>query len=256
MRILASPTAGGARTEDGRTPGRPAPCGNGHGGHVAAGDGEGFPVVALGIANVGKSTTLSAIAGDRSVFAARDVPRATRSLAVHRAGPLLLVDTPGLDADAQDTRLALGACAGAGIVLFCHSLRMGELRPREIEALRAYAGSSELFRRTCFVLTHADDLADDTIARTVSEVIADQLRSVFRVPFVAPGAPYAVLPDGAPPPRRLKMVANDRYWRAQALNGPAGRALAEMSGVPALRRLLLQIAERRAGRTERRQVHP
>ncbi len=56
-------------------------------------------IVALGIANAGKSTVLSALGDEMDLFEAGDVPGVTTAIKEVRAGSMLLVDTPGLDVD-------------------------------------------------------------------------------------------------------------------------------------------------------------
>lgn len=203
-------------------------------------------VVAIGITNAGKSATLSALADCRGLFPSRDVPRATRTVSAFEVGRLRLIDTPGLDASELDTRQALATAFEAQRVLFCHSLRMGDLRPTELAALATYrrggtnvAGpGSRIVDRTWFVLTHADDVANQRVADEIAEAIAGQLRRMFELPFLAPRAPAVEVGPGERPPRRLLFVANRRYWLARRHDGQVREQLLAMSGIPRLLRCL------------------
>src|SRR4051794_23345941 len=125
-------------------------------------------IVALGIVNAGKSSLLSALADEKQLFPSGDVPRVTRVVQKEARSGLLLVDTPGLDATDEDAELAFETAASAHAVLWCHSLRMGELRRTELDALDRYQSKNGLWR-ACFVLTHGDNVASLEIVRVVSK---------------------------------------------------------------------------------------
>jgi hypothetical protein len=113
-----------------------------------------WTVLALGIVNAGKSSVLSALADKPDLFPSGDLPRITRVVERQRAGPLLLVDTPGLDADNTEADQAMRQITDANTILWCHSLRMGELHAAELAALRRCRVGKGTIRKTCFVLTH------------------------------------------------------------------------------------------------------
>jgi len=196
-------------------------------------------VVALGIVNAGKSSLLSALLDRPDAFPSGDVPRVTRSIQVEHAAGLTLVDTPGLDAEEKDVALAFEAASSANQVLWCHSLRMGELRPTELDALRRYRDSSQnRLWRTCFVLTHGDNVASFDVVRTVSRRIAEQLGEIFNMAFIGVGEPVLDARPGQRKPRPFNVVGVRTYWRARAVNGGHNQSLAARSGVPRLRDFL------------------
>lgn len=195
-------------------------------------------VVAIGNTNAGKSATLSALANCRNLFPSRDVPRATRNICAFEVDSLRLIDTPGLDADETDTKMALLTAAKAQRVIFCHSARTGDLRPTELRALTLYGRDPRAVWKTHFVLTHADDVAGTSVLRAVAERVAAQLRDTLAVPFLPPDAPFVEVVPGQPTPRRIHLVANQRYWLAVGCQGRARRQLLALSGIPQLLRRL------------------
>lgn len=208
-----------------------------------------FVVIALGVTNAGKSATLSALAGRRGLFRSGDVPRVTRSLQAEPSGCLLLVDTPGLDAAAEDSTMAIGAAVAADVVLFCHSLRVGEFRPLEIDALRAYAKRGGCIERTCFVMTHADDVADTETLQLVTTAAAAQLRTELQFPIVGWRGQNVEMPNGRRP-RPFNLVGNERFWRAQTTAEPVRSSWLARSGIPRLRRYLDDLSARHGVRRE------
>jgi len=193
-----------------------------------------FTVVALGIANAGKSSVLSALADQKGLFPVGDLPRVTRLVQRETVGPLVLVDTPGLDADPAESNQAMQEARAADTVLWCHSLRMGEMRPTEIAALRQYAAFKRNISRICFVLTHADNVACDEIISEVTRKIACQLEEVFGWRFHPFREPSAELGPGERRPRPLNVVGIEFYWREKRL---------ERSGIPRLRTHLMRLAQ-------------
>lgn len=207
-----------------------------------------YTVTALGIANSGKSSLLSALADTPELFPSGDVPGVTTSAARHVVGPLVLEDTPGLDAgDAGEAR-TLRAAQLADTLLWCHSLRMGDLRPTEIAALRACSRNSSILWRTCFVLTHRDDVASRTHVQDVSRRIARQLEDIFGLPFQGDGEPSRPTPSGRNP-RPFDYIGSATYWKgAGAPPGQRRDSLLRRSGVPALRNFLHHLAHRKGER--------
>ena len=197
-------------------------------------------IVALGIVNAGKSSLLSALADEKDLFPTGDVPRVTRQVQEEKRGGLWLVDTPGLDAAEKDLVFAFKAAARAQTTLWCHSLRMGELRPTEIEALHRYKRTNRLWR-TCFVLTHADNLAKFEVVRIVSARIAEQLGAVFGLRFLGVGEKPPQPRRGQRNPRPFDVVGVDEYWRSRESGAPKVSLRLARSGIPHLRSFLLSL---------------
>jgi hypothetical protein len=206
-----------------------------------------WTVVALGTVNAGKSFVLSALANQRGLFPDGDLPRVTRAVQRHPAGPLILVDTPGLDADDAESDVAMREAAVADIVLWCHSLRMGELHASELAALHNYRARTGTIWKTRFVLTHRDDVAGEGVVRRVSARIAQQLEEVFDLCFQGSGERRPEPKAGTRGPRPFNVVGIGNFWRANDFKGKQQQYLLRLSGVPRLRSLLENLAEKCAG---------
>ena len=115
--------------------------------------------------------------------------------------------------------IALEEADAADTVLWCHSLRMGELRLSELAALRQYAARSHSIWKTCFVLTHEDNVASYSIICEVSQVIARQLEEVFDLRFHGVGEQFVEPKPGERQPRPFNLVGIDLYWRAFDFEG-------------------------------------
>jgi|SRR5579884_524280 len=201
-------------------------------------------VVAIGIANAGKSFVLSALANQRGLFPDGELPRLTREVQSHVVGSLVLVDTPAFDGDAAESDLAMREAAAADTVLWCHSLRMGELHTVELAALRRYHARSGAIWKTCFVLTHEDNVAGEDIVHAVSARIAQQLGEVFRLRFQGTSEAPPESKTGERRPRPFNVVAIGAYWRALELKGKQRQYLLYRSGIPRLRSFLEQLGQK------------
>ncbi|UXZ04663.1 GTPase [Moraxella nasicaprae] len=100
------------------------------------------PVVATwGLMNAGKSYLLNMLTHniDKEYFKTNDIRETAE---VHRlvADGCVFLDTPGLDANAEDNAEALKGVAQADVVLFVHQLQ-GELEQVEVDFLKEVANS-------------------------------------------------------------------------------------------------------------------
>ncbi len=199
-----------------------------------------YKVVAAGIANSGKSSVLNALTGKRDIFPVGDVPRITRGIKRYTSGNLLLVDTPGLDADNADTRKQMIEILSADTVLWCHNLRKGELGAVEVDALKQYAKDTQAIWRTCFVLTNGDNLANYKVICETTSAIATQLQQIFNLRFIAVGE--KVNGGTEKRPRPFNVVCIERYWRGKMANSGTTNKWQHLSGVPKLRKFLDNLA--------------
>lgn len=206
-------------------------------------------MVALGITNAGKSDLLSALADKKDLFVPRDVPKFTRDIQEEGVGCLQLIDTPGLDADKKDTRLAMKEAQAADTILWCHSVRKGELRPTELDALREYSKEQGSIWRTCFVLTHCDNVANLSIVDEVSSVIAEQLSQIFHLDFMGRSEEAKLKSfdaNSGRKPRPFNYVGTKNYWRATLGDSVRGSDyLLNRSGIPRLRSFLEHLASKK-----------
>lgn len=147
-----------------------------------------FRVAACGLLNAGKSSLLNALTDrvEAEVFAT-GAARTTTASKVLRRGGVDYVDTPGLDATAQDDEVAWRAIREADLLMFVHDPQTGELHGAEIDFLSQLAASAgaggSLSERLIVVLTHLDSWGDamDATASAVARQVEARLGFVPRL---------------------------------------------------------------------------
>jgi hypothetical protein len=72
--------------------------------------------------------------------------------------------------------------------------------------------------KTCFVLTHEDDVASESVVHIVSAQIAWQLAEVFGLRFHGTGESPPEPGAGERRPRPFNVVGIEAYWRAHDFN--------------------------------------
>jgi tRNA U34 5-carboxymethylaminomethyl modifying GTPase MnmE/TrmE len=171
-------------------------------------------IAAWGLVKAGKSSLLNMLSGhiEDEYFKTGSV-RTTRLNSELETDRYILVDTPGLGIDEDDTRQAFEGLDGADVILFVHAPQ-GELDQEEIDLLSKIkdAFGEETERRLILVLTQLDkdqDGALDCIRHSVLQQLQD---------FI-----------GVQP--LCYQVSNTRY-RKGACESKA--ALMQKSGIPAL----------------------
>jgi hypothetical protein len=137
-------------------------------------------VTVIGKYNHGKSRLLNELIG-RDAFSVAD-RRETVQLADSLHEGVRWLDAPGLDADVGtgDDRHALQAAwLESDIRLFVHAAKEGELDTRELSLLEALrADGARTRRQMLFVLSQADQLADDVELAKVGDAIGAQVPGV------------------------------------------------------------------------------
>ncbi|MCP3656818.1 MAG: hypothetical protein GY734_07705 [Herbaspirillum sp.] len=171
-------------------------------------------VTVIGKYNHGKSRLLNELMGS-DVFSVAD-RRETVSLAEHVHQDVRWLDAPGLDADvgmADDGRAHEAAWLQADIRLFVHAAKEGELDAAERRLLQTLRADEERTRRkTVFVLTQVDQVADEQHLGKVTDAIRSQA-----------------------PQMTLHPVSSTRH--RQGVEG-GKKLLLEKSGIPALQTVL------------------
>jgi len=144
-------------------------------------------IACTGLLNAGKSTLLNSLIGDmtNTVFATADI-RETTDHQSYSINNLTYIDTPGLDANSEDTQKVYDVISSADIVLFVHNIKTGELDPSEVEFLinlqKKFKNSKSFLRTSIFVLTRKDELPEDREDIEIQEVtnkIKKQLSEIF-----------------------------------------------------------------------------
>ncbi len=155
-------------------------------------------VTVVGKYNHGKSRLLNELVGD-DAFVVAD-RRETIALATCHGEDVRWLDAPGLDADvnsADDMLAAQAVWLCSDVRLFVHAAKEGELDEAErrwLAELWCDAGRSR--RRTLFVMTQVDQLADEAQLRGIQEVLQTQLQALGQ------GATLATYPVSATRHRR------------------------------------------------------
>lgn len=140
-------------------------------------------IVNAGLLKAGKSTLFNALLGEK-VFAT-DVIRATVENEKKEAEGYFLLDTPGLDANEQDTGEALKAYAEADAIVFVHNLQEGEFNRVEIDSIEKicnlYGDREIFFHKAVLVLSHKDQVEEQypDIRRRIEEQCQDIVKGKF-----------------------------------------------------------------------------
>lgn len=119
-------------------------------------------IAVVGRMNHGKSSLLNSLIGD-NIFKVQDIRETTTNSRYELFEDILLVDTPGLDANINDDTIANVAYESSNIILFVHNYNVGDFHKGELEALKRIAGfhNSEAFGdRFILVLTGKDAVTD------------------------------------------------------------------------------------------------
>lgn len=119
-------------------------------------------IAVAGRMNHGKSSLLNSLIGD-NIFKVQDIRETTANSRYELFEDVLLVDTPGLDANINDDAIANVAYESSNIILFVHNYNVGDFHKGELEALKRIADfhNSEAFSdRFILVLTGKDAITD------------------------------------------------------------------------------------------------
>jgi GTPase len=134
---------------------------------VLLNNGDILRVAVYGKFNHGKSTLLNVLIG-KEVFKVSD-KRETTEVTSFGDDAIEWIDTPGLDADVggDDDRLATRANREhADVVLFVHSVRVGELDRHEVRHLQALCEAGRDAGNVLLVLTQIEQLETEELVRT------------------------------------------------------------------------------------------
>ena len=115
-------------------------------------------IINAGSMNHGKSSLFNSLL-DKNVFAENDV----RETLVSKDEPWIegvyLIDTPGLNAEETDDVEAYKAYKRANMIVFVHTLKTGELKRNELNAIniiKGVLGEEYFWSHFCLALTFLD----------------------------------------------------------------------------------------------------
>lgn len=116
-------------------------------------------IVNAGRMNHGKSSLFNSLL-DKVSFAVNDIRTTVQCAEAEFEPDVMLVDTPGLDADTGDDTKAFDAYRKANMIIFVHTSNVGELHKDELDRINAIASlfpSREYFwKHFCLVITFKD----------------------------------------------------------------------------------------------------
>lgn len=141
-------------------------------------------IAAWGLVKAGKSSLLNMLSGHASdEHFQTGVVRTTRINQELELADYILVDTPGLGIDAQDSQQAMGGLNAADVVLFVHA-PPGELDQEEVELLDQLreAFGEDVGERVVLVLSQLDKLQEADMAEVREKIERQALIHLGKVP--------------------------------------------------------------------------
>lgn len=141
-------------------------------------------VAAFGLLKAGKSTFLNALTDDfeNSRFAHGAVRTTIKNQFFYHNG-INILDTPGVDANDQDTSIALDGLNSTDVFLFIHNPLCGELDRQEVELLQSlfkfYPNPTLVIENMICILTHKASLHDTDQATSLIQKIQNQFNEYF-----------------------------------------------------------------------------
>ena len=177
-------------------------------------------IVNAGRMNHGKSSLMNSIF-ERMVFKEADIRETRKNQVESYAKHVYLIDTPGLDADAEDNAAAFDVYKKANFILFVHNPKTGEFHEsawRHMDAIAYNVGKKYLVSHLAIVLTHREELEKEQLAAIQGD-IEHRLAERF--------------PDAAVP---IFRVSNARFKKAQKeTDARKKEAFLANSGIPQLK---------------------
>ncbi len=173
-------------------------------------------IINVGSMNHGKSSLFNSLL-DKTVFAENDI----RETVVSKEEPWLqdvyLVDTPGLNAEESDDIEAYNAYKRANMIVFVHTVKAGELKRNELNAIniiKGVLGEKYFWSHFCLALTFLDAESESGVNAIKQKILSD-------IESNCGGKDFPVF-----------LISNSRYKKGSAENK---RVLIEKSGILKLR---------------------
>lgn len=143
-------------------------------------------IVNAGLLKAGKSELFNAISG-KQVFET-GVVRTTIENKKLDLDNYALIDTPGLDANFEDSKMAFEGYKDADIIIFVHNAVDGELNKIEIESIKEimklFEDSKVFFDSSILVVTHVDQLKNEEEEEQILNIINNQIKELFKDEFL------------------------------------------------------------------------
>lgn len=183
-------------------------------------DSKDINIINAGIMNHGKSSLFNSLI-DQEVFGVGDVRVTTKIQREKWLGNAYLIDTPGLAAEDTDDTVAYEAYRRANMIIFVHTVKVGELHEKELDAInkiKALFNDDNFFcRHFCLVLTFKESDEEGNIFSIRNKTLEDIKNHCGISDF------------------QIFIVSNSRYKKGINENK---QGLVAKSGIPELREYL------------------
>lgn len=180
-------------------------------------------IMNAGRMNHGKSSLFNSLL-DNKLFETGDYHVTTESNDAEflSDNSVYLVDTPGLDVEQLDDKEAFNAYKRANMIVFVHTLKIGELHRDEIEHINKIAevfpSKKYFWEHFCLVLTFIDEVKNPDERQQIKEKIKNDIEKYCGE-------------DNFP----IFEVSNSRYQKGKKENN---KKFIELSGIPKLKNFL------------------
>lgn len=142
-------------------------------------------VVNAGVMNAGKSSVLNALMNKEGCFKVDDIRTTVENKEVKFNDNIYFVDTPGLEANDQDTNIAYSGYKDASVIVFIHSLNIGELHKSELNAINkikeCFPDKESFLERFILVGTRKDMVSGNGQYEIIMEKIKRDLKEYCHI---------------------------------------------------------------------------
>lgn len=174
-------------------------------------------IINAGIMNHGKSSVFNSLL-DKEHFAVEDIRTTVEANKVLWEDGVYLVDTPGLQADNSDNIEAYETYRKANMIVFVHTVNVGELHAEELQAINTikqlFKSDDFFWKHFCLVLTATEGETADNLNSIKDKILQDIEKKCGGRDF------------------KTFMVSNTAYWKGKK---DKKDKLVEMSNIPDLR---------------------
>ena len=118
-------------------------------------------IVNAGVMNHGKSSLFNSIL-NREEFKTQDIRTTVQNQTAKWKENVYLIDTPGIEAKTKDDEEAYKEYKNANMIVFVHTLRIGELHKNEVDAINKmksiFENENYFWNHFCIVLTFLESI--------------------------------------------------------------------------------------------------
>lgn len=133
-------------------------------------------IVNAGVMNHGKSSLFNSIL-NREEFKTQDIRTTVQNQTAKWKENVYLIDTPGIEAKTKDDEEAYKEYKNANMIVFVHTLRIGELHKNEVDAINKmksiFENENYFWNHFCIVLTFLESEEDNNIYKIKDKIIQD-----------------------------------------------------------------------------------